>query len=69
MDHSENAVACSDETSLGYYFLRESVADETYNFTNVRVRKETAKAFLCEIGGGEFWVPKSQIIKVMGAAP
>jgi hypothetical protein len=42
------------------------MADETYDFTNVRMRRETAKAFLCEIGDGSFWVPKSQIIKSDG---
>lgn len=38
------------------------MADEIYNFTNVRIRRETPKAFLCAIGDGEFWVPKSQIV-------
>jgi hypothetical protein len=33
----------------------------TYAFTDVSVHKETAKAYLCQIGTGMFWAPKSQI--------
>lgn len=36
--------------------------EETFDFGIIRVRRETPKAFLCKIGDGEFWVPKSQII-------
>jgi hypothetical protein len=42
-------------------FSVKAMADDRYTFNNVRLRWETDKAFLCEIGDGEFWVPKSQI--------
>jgi hypothetical protein len=56
----------SDETGHGPFVFENLMADDSYDFTNVRVRRETAKAFLSEIGDGSFWVPKSQIIKSDG---
>jgi DnaJ domain len=38
------------------------MASDRYTFTNVRVRHETKLAYLCEIGGIDFWIPKSQIL-------
>jgi hypothetical protein len=37
--------------------------DLTYTFEEVQGRKETAKAYLCDIASSQFWVPKSQIIQ------
>lgn len=40
------------------------MADQSYKFSEIKVRKESPKAYFVEMAGGAFWVPKSQILAI-----